>query len=141
MEAPSFYRIHCFIMTNMIIHTRCSLNNVFFYYIFFIFLTLSDLLVINLRWEFIKESMKKGEKTCSTKKPTKKRRKFFLSFLGRFLGRERVFFLFFLAIVVRSKKKGKKTCSTKKRRQFFLFSLIAFLVKSVFFCYFTCFLS
>ena len=49
------------------------------------------------------------------KKVRKKERKFF--FLDRFLGRERVFFLLFLTVIV------------------FLFFLIAFLVESVFFLF------
>ena len=50
-----------------------------------------------LKWEFIKENMKvrkKKENKNSTNKVIKKKRNFF--FLGRFLGRVLVFFLFFL---------------------------------------------
>ena len=60
-----------------------------------------------LRWEFIKENKKvrKQEKTLSTKRAIKKKRRMKKhaldqeSFLGRFLGRERVFFLFFSFLV------------------------------------------
>ena len=79
-----------------------------------------------LRWEFRKENkkLKKKENTLSTKteakkkkryrkkkeymlstkKPTKKttKKKVFSFFLGRFLGRERVFFFFLIAFLVES---------------------------------------
>ena len=45
-----------------------------------------------LRWEFIKE--KKKENKNSTNKVIKKKKKCYLFFLGRFLGREHVFFFF-----------------------------------------------
>ena len=52
----------------------------------------------------------------------KEERKFFF-FLGRFLGRERVFFLFFLTVIVfLSSFLGRKQESKRKRKKVFLFS-------------------
>ena len=74
------------------------------------------------RWEFLKENKKVRKKEKKTRsRPRKRSRKedfFFLFFLGRFLGRERVFFLFL------------------DPYRFFLSFLITFLVESVFFSFF-----
>ena len=88
------------------------------------------------RWKFIKENRrvrKKKENTLSTKnRPRRRSRKKELFFLGRFLGRECAFFLFFLDLYgFFSFFLGR---SPGRERVFFPFSffLIAFLVGSVF---------
>ena len=78
--------------------------------------------------------MKSKVRIYKRKQESKKERKFFF-FFGRFLGRERVFFLFFLTVIGFFSSFLDRFLG--RERVFFLFFLITSLVKSVFSCFLT----